>query len=108
MATGVTQINLNDLSNYKSKLIAEATAISGAWAQFNAAFAGILNNGMIDGKTKISLTKSVAKASKEAAQVILSFDNLKDYINKSVEAGVKADDEKAAQDFQKTLDQFGY
>lgn len=108
MASGGTSININDLVTYKSKLIAEATAISKAWATFNHNFGDLLNNGLIDGKTKVQLSKSIATASREAAQVILGFDKLKTYINNSVQESIETQDTANAQELTNMLSEFNY
>ena len=51
------------------------------WYSFNNQFSDLLNNRLIDGSTKLKLSASIAKASREAAKIILGFDKLKDYIN---------------------------
>ena len=107
MASG-TSISITDLGTYKQKLIAEAAAISKAWATFNKNFADLLNNGLIDGKTKVTLTKSISTASKEAAQVILGFDKLKDYINNSVKEAIETQDTANATELNNMLSEFNY
>ncbi len=108
MATGKTSINLNDLNAYKAKLIAEATTISKAWATFNHNFGDLLNNSLIDGSTKIKLSASIAKASKEAAQVILGFDKLKDYINNGVKNAIETQDTQDSQELNSMLSNYDY
>ena len=108
MASGKTSINMNDLNSYKSKLISEATTISKSWATFNANFAGLLNNGLIDGSTKVKLSASIAKASKEAAKVILGFDKLKDYINNSVKQAIETQDSQDSPELNNMLNNYNY
>lgn len=108
MASGTTSINMNDLNTYKSKLIAEATTISKSWASFNNQFSGLLNNRLIDGSTKIKLSASIAKASKEAAKVILGFDKLKDYINNSVKQAIETQDSQDSQELNNMLNNYNY
>lgn len=108
MATGRTSINMNDLNGYKSKLISEATTISKSWATFNNQFADLLNNRLIDGSTKLKLSASIAKASREAAKVILGFDKLKDYINNSVKQAIETQDSQDSQELNNMLNNYDY
>ena len=108
MAAAGTSINMSDLNAYKSKLIAEATTISKAWSTFNHNFADLLNNRLIDGGTKVKLSASIAKASKEAAKVILGFDKLKDYINNSVKQAIETQDKQDSSELNNMLSGYNY
>lgn len=107
MAQG-TSINITDLNAYKKTLISEATTIAKAWASFNHEFADLMNNRLIDGSTKLKLTASIAKASKEAAQVILGFNNLREYINNSVHAAIEAQDSADSKALNSMLNEYDY
>ena len=68
----------------------------------------MLNNGLIDGSTKVKLSASIAKASKEAAKVILGFDKLKDYINNSVKQAIETQDSQDSQELNNMLNNYNY